>query len=313
MSEKYKKYIQNFSQMIIQQIKENKAIWQKPWEGGVIRQSHNPVTKTVYRGMNAFFLQLMQNVYNSDDTRWLTYKQAEKIGAQVKRGEKGTLCRYWNKYGYKYVRDMTGKIIKNEQGEKIKERYLLKSPFLKTFSVFHASQIDNIPPDDTTHTPHHWDSHKSAETLISKSGADICYHKYDSAFYSPQEDRIFTPQKDMFLCSENFYGTILHELAHWTGHKTRLNRDIYHAFGSADYAREELRAEIGAYMLSSQKGLPFNPGHHVSYAQAWVKILEDDPYEIVKATHDAHKICLFLEDITQDSANTEYSSELQIS
>jgi len=124
-------------------------------------------------------------------------------------------------------------------------------------------------------------------------------------------DEIYCPPKENFKrtkhssATENFYSTMFHELSHWTGHESRLDRDLTNSFGSVGYAKEELRAEIASFMLSSQIGVDFDPSNHVAYVASWVKILEDTPKEIFKASSDAGKIVQFVAGMQHEQAQTK--------
>lgn len=112
----------------------------------------------------------------------------------------------------------------------------------------------------------------------------------DRAFYRPSTDSIFLPQKHQFGSADRYYATALHELAHWTGHFSRLGRDLAHPFGSVGYAKEELRAEISSTTWATNWAFGHDPAQHAAYVGSWIKVLQDDPLEIVRASSDAEKI-----------------------
>lgn len=287
---------QSFSEKVatelIEQIKQGTAPWQKPWDGQDLEAPKNAITGKPYRGINNLWLSMMQP---GDDNRWLTYKQATSIGAQVKKGEKGTSVEYW-KFEEEYIKkDKDGKEVLDSNGKPIKIRTKLERPQVFYATVFNAGQCDNMPLRPVIEAiKHEWEVHKRAENILGNSGAVIEHERGNRAFYRKSEDKIVLPEKSQFSTDGGYYGTALHELGHWTGHESRLNRDMDHPFGSEGYAKEELRAEIASLMLSQSLSIPFDPGHHAAYVESWVKVLEDDPREIFRAASDAEKIKEFV-------------------
>ena len=126
--------------------------------------------------------------------------------------------------------------------------------------------------------------------LLEASGADIRHDQADRAFYRPSTDRIHLPPRASFSSADNFLSTALHEIGHWTGANSRLDRDLAHPFGSEGYAKEELRAEIASLMMGDELGIGHDPGQHAAYVQSWVKVLREDPKEILRASRDAEQI-----------------------
>jgi antirestriction protein ArdC len=137
--------------------------------------------------------------------------------------------------------------------------------------------------------------HEQAEALLAASNARIDHEPGDRAYYSVVADRIVLPQRSQFETSDRYYATALHELGHWTGHESRLARDLSHPFGSEAYAREELRAEIASLMLGDELGIGHDPGQHVAYIESWITAIQKDPREILRAASDAEKITRYLQ------------------
>lgn len=141
----------------------------------------------------------------------------------------------------------------------------------------------------------------SAPRRFSKPPNAVIHHKLgNAAFYSPSTDSITLPERGQFANASDYYDTALHELGHWTGHESRLNRDLSGRFGTPDYAKEELRAEIASMMLASEIGLPHNTQQHAAYVASWIKILKEDPAEIIRASADAQKITDFVKNLEQE-------------
>lgn len=279
-------YHQLVAQQIIESLKGGTAPWLKPWEPGTgnHQMPFNPVTNKRYRGINALYLMLNQ----TDDNRWLTYKQAEIIGAQVRKGEKGTSIQYWKFNDEQIKKDENGQPVLNEQGDSVKIQVALERPKVFFATVFHASQIDNMPL--LTPKEPDWSLLDKAEKILLQSGVSIIHSEEDRAFYRPSSDSIHLPPKEQFKSAANYYATALHELSHWTGHSSRLNRDLMHPFGSDAYAKEELRAEIASMLLGDELDIGHDPSQHTAYIKSWIRVLEDDPLEIFRASADAEKI-----------------------
>lgn len=197
----------------------------------------NPTTGNRYRGGNA--VQLMMQGYG--DPRWMTYRQAQQADAQVRKGERGTPVIYWKTEEERSVRGEDGKPVQGKDGNPLKEKVHLERPRSFISYVFNAEQIEGLPPlvADKERT---WADVQRAEKILEASGAKVVHRAQGNAFYKPGEDAIYLPEKQQFPSEEGYYSTALHELAHWTGHESRLHRE-FGPFGSVTYAKEELRAE----------------------------------------------------------------------
>ena len=285
MAEEKKPFHQRVADKLIEQLKQGTAPWQKPWETtGSSGLPFNPTTGKRYRGVNVLNLMSEGRV----DNRWLTYKQAAAQGAQVRKGEKGSLVQYWQFEEERVVRDESGKPVLDAEGRQRKEKVELERPRAFYAVVFNAEQIDGLPPIATT--THEWNPVDRAEAILQASGAKITEEAGDRAFYRPSTDSITLPLRSQFPSADRFYATALHELGHWTGHPNRLDRDLAHPFGSEGYAREELRAEIASLITGQELQIGHDPEQHAAYVGSWIKVLEEDPLEIVRAASDAEKI-----------------------
>ncbi|MER0204511.1 MAG: DUF1738 domain-containing protein [Nitrosomonas sp.] len=286
MKDSKKAFHEQVAENLIEQLKKGVAPWQKPWEPGDLLAALpvNPTTGKRYRGINS--LNLMSRAHT--DPRWLTYKQAISLGAQVRKGEKSTLVQYWKFTEEHIKKDDSGNPVLNNEGQPIKDQVRLERPRVFYASVFNAEQVDNLP--ELSIKAPDWDPLERAERILQASNAVIRHGEADNAFYRPSTDSIHLPHKHQFLTPDRYYATALHELGHWTGHELRLNRDLSHPFGSEGYAKEELRAEIASMLLSGELGIGHDPGQHVAYVNSWIKALQEDPTEIFRAAADAEKI-----------------------
>lgn len=284
-SKSRKPYHVEFAEQLIEDLKHGAAPWQKPWGPGELHAPYNPVSGTVYHGIN----RVMLSRRGFDDPRWMTLKQANSADLRVRKGEKSQPIVYWQFSKEEPQLDDSGKPVVDNEGNQVMTKVELDRPIVRFSRVFHVSQLDgDVPPLDLS-AVRPWDPNQKAETILENSGAVIKHNQRDRAFYSLRFDEICLPPKDRFPSADGYYSTALHELGHWTGHPSRLDRE-FGPFGSEVYAREELRAEIASWMLAQDMGIGHDPSQHRAYVASWVTVLEKDPYEIVRACRDAEKI-----------------------
>lgn len=285
-----KPFYEEIADRLIKQLEEGTAPWQKPWEPGSSRMPHNPVSGTRYKGANALWLAMQQRT----DPRWMTYKQAQSVNAQVQKGEKGTLVQYWKFTDTIPKLDDKGKPVLDDNGKKKMITVKLDRPKVFSAVVFNAEQIQGLPPLEVKATKPDWERHERAENILQAMSVPIKHDQADGAFYRPSTDSIHLPERSQFPSADNYYATALHEAGHSTGHKSRLDRDLTGRFGSESYAKEELRAEIASLMIGDELQIGHDPGQHAAYVKSWVKVLKDDPKEILRAAKDAESISSYL-------------------
>ena len=268
---------------IIKMLEDGVAPWQKPWEGSVM--PFNPTTERPYRGGNAVHLLATGMGREYADPRWMTYKQAAEQGWQVRGGEKGTHIEFWEVKERSNEKEAGpgqdgGESSAKENGQRLIHR---------VYTVFNAKQIDGIPEyQPKQRTP--FEAVQAGERILANSGARIEHDQRDDAFYNRRSDSIHLPPKDAFKDAPGYYGTALHELAHWTGHPSRLNRPTLqesYRFGDLNYAKEELRAELASVFMAAELGVPHDPANHAAYVGSWIKALREDKNEIFRAAHEA--------------------------
>ena len=282
--EKKDDYNNQVADFFIKALEEKTAPWMKPWKavGGGI--PHNPETGTKYQGFNQLLLMMHQDlVLSTFDSRWMTFLNARNNGYTVKAGSKGVTIKHYSEVPL----DENRKIIPPEQRGVVKPASYI--PQVRYFTVFNGSQINGIPQllepvlDKVK-------IHETAQTLLDTSKAVILHDQRDRCFYRPSSDEIHLVPKEQFDSTANYYSTALHELAHWTGHEKRLAREIAHPKGSEQYAKEELRAEIGSFMLCRALEVDFSPQDSAAYVKSWSSNLKDKPEEIFKACYEADTI-----------------------
>jgi len=297
---------QEVTDRIVNMLENGVAPWQKPWEPGnaPLGMPTNPTTEKAYRGGNAIHLMATALHRGYEDPRWMTYKQAADQGWQVRRGEKGTQIEFWEVK--RTARDQESEPEAhqgNSSGADERSQSRSGSRLIhRIYTVFNASQIDGVP----THKPKEltaFEVTQAGEQILNNSGAKISHDQADRAFYSRASDSIHLPSKEAFRDAAGYYGTALHELAHWTGHPSRLNRQTLnesYRFGDTNYAKEELRAELASVFLAAERGIPHDPEQHAAYVGSWIKSLREDKNEIFRAAHDASAATDFLLSLERD-------------
>jgi putative DNA primase/helicase len=282
-------FAKRLADKLIEQLKVGIAPWQQPWAAGHMLSPYNPTTGNRYRGIN--ILALM--VTGRSDPRWMTYRQAQAQGWQVRAGEKGTQIQHWIWEEARARLGKDGKPELDKAGNPIKELVRLSRPKVIAACVFNAEQIEAIPELEPSRQLE-WDPVEKAEKLLGASRAKIEHSQGGGAFYRVGTDTIHLPSRERFSEAADYYATALHELGHWTGHPDRLDRDLSNPFGSEGYAREELRAEIASMIIGSELGIGHDPVAHAGYVDHWVQILTDTPKEILYAAADAERISEYI-------------------
>jgi antirestriction protein ArdC len=291
---------QEVTDRIIQMLETGVAPWQKPWNASVatLDMPMNPTTGKAYRGGNAIHLMATGLQSRYGDPRWMTYRQAANLAWQVRKGQKGTQIEFWE---VKTGRDRRSEPVRDgdsegHQSADENDDHRRDRLIHRVYTVFNAKQIEGIP-EWAAKQPSAFEVVEAAEQILQNSGATILHDQADRAFYNRLADRIHLPAKHAFNDGAGYYGTALHELAHWSGHPSRLNRATLtesYRFGDISYAKEELRAELASVFLAAERGIPHDPEQHAAYVSSWINVLKQDKNEIFRAAHDASRAADFL-------------------
>ncbi|QRD58300.1 DUF1738 domain-containing protein (plasmid) [Xanthomonas citri pv. citri] len=296
-----KDFRQRLTDALVQAIEENDGLpWQQGWDSMALRP-FNPARGIKYKGGNVVNLLMEQIKRGSDDPRWMTLKQANEAGYSVRKGSKAAYVEYWD-WGQQPTRkpevDEHGKPLEPDE-EPAQEEAVRRRPRVFYAAVFNGQDIVGLPELKREIS---WQPNELAEQLIEASGAQIKHVAVsrhggalieNAAYYSHQYDKIVLPPRESFKSDGDYYATALHELAHWTGHHTRLDRrapDEKRPFGSPEYAREELRAEIASAYLTAMLGVHGELHNHSKYTGHWLEVLKGDKHEIFRAARDAEEI-----------------------
>lgn len=282
-------------------IESNPAAWEAGWYkvGGAPR---NGKTGKNYNGLNALWLYLLAENKGYTDPRWVTYQQAKDLKASVKAGEKSSNVFYWSWYDKKTKKPFDEETVKDMSKDE-RQKYLDENvrPVLKYYQVFNASQCNNFPKLDAEQQEMPADErarqNATIESIIANSAAPVYYDGGNRAYYSPGQDSIHLPEIKRFHTMQDYYATALHEIAHSTGHASRLNREMISIFGTSDYAKEELRAELASVFMQLDYDISVEGKHfenHAAYLQSWLKSVRDDQKEFFAAVTDAEKISQYV-------------------
>ena len=253
------------SARIVAELERGAAPWVKPWSMTVGRNVPcNAVTNRPYSGCNVLLLWMAQQAGYSTP-RYLTFKQAVEAGGNVRKGEHGTKV-----YFVKQLQ------VRDEQSDA--EDAMRLVPMLREYTVFNVEQCEGLPeralaaPSQPARNPDC--RHQLADDFLRSTRADI-REGHGEAYYVPSRDFISLPAFEAFKGADHFYNVAFHELTHWTGHPTRLDRNLKQRFGSRGYAAEELVAEMGAAFLSAEFGLD-GELRHAGYISVWIELLKSD-------------------------------------
>lgn len=261
---------QSVTDTIIEQLEAGALPWVKPWRADSSADK-NITSQKPYQGINRLLLGVSGMARGYYCPVWGSFKQWQALGANVRKGEKGTQIVFFSP------------ITKENKETGETDSYNV----LKAYWVFNAAQVDGITiqAPDADNAPFNAIAH--ADQLIENTGAAIS-HGGDAAFYVPSMDRIQMPNKSAFDNESSYYATIFHELTHWTGHQTRCDRNLKGKYGNSEYAFEELVAEMGAAFLCAENRIQ-GELRHAGYIKSWLKCLRDDSKAVFKAAALAQK------------------------
>lgn len=271
---------QTVTDRIIAALEAGTKPWVRPWDQGACGGSQLRHNGAAYRGINQLLLTLTSGACGYRSAYWLTFKQALELGGNVRKGEKSTEIVFYKKLT---VEDRDAP----EGTERTKQ-----IPMLRSFRVFNADQCDGLPEKftaapvvivaDKARDERNEAALRSCGAVIREGGA--------AAFYSPGPDFVQMPPFETFATTGGYLATLAHELNHWTGHGSRLDRKLLNAFGSKDYAREELIAEIGSAFTCARLGIVGEHiDNHAAYLASWLRCLKEDKRAIFKAAASAQE------------------------
>jgi antirestriction protein ArdC len=272
---------------IVADLENGVRSWNKPWttaggSGEVILPTR--ATGQPYRGVNILLLWIEAMRKGFSSPKWMTYHQAQLLGGQVRKGEPGSMVVFTRPIEVMQT---------NEAGAEVEKNIRL----LRRYTVFNTEQIDSLSDEfyPQPEPPHPLDERiEAADSFVTATCATVL-HGGDRAFYVPSRDIVQMPPFERFIGKEAYYGTLLHELTHWTGHASRLKREFGKTFGDRIYANEELVAELGAaFLCASLVITPEIRQDHAAYIGDWLAIMKEDNRAIFRAAAHAQRAADFL-------------------
>ncbi len=279
-------YINQISDIFYEAVEKDLAPWSKPWKAEDFKyNSHNPMSKSAYKGNNALLLETLKLTKGYNSNAWLTFNQIKELGGNIEKGSKSAPVVFYSKL--KKTDEELAKDGKNEY------KFILKK-----YSVFNLDQVkglseeklSKLKSDEEELAKNEFLTINECEEILNKADVKILNSPQSRAFYMPEQDEIHLPLKEQFSSLEAYYSVAFHELGHSTGHKDRLDRDLSGKFGTEKYAKEELRAEIYSFLQAKELGIDYNLENHQSYVKSWTKEFKDKREEIYEAVKDSLKM-----------------------
>ena len=278
----------------LEALKEGKIPWKCPW-----MKYQNGVSQHEYKGINKVLISYISMERGYTDPRFYTFNQIKEMKLHLS-GEskgKGIPVEFWSLYDIIKKKTITIK----EYEEKYQDKKEDVRWMVRNYYVFNAKYIEGLPEfrDNSLDRSYMESDHKLfLDNLVKNMGLTFDDTAGDSAYYLPSKDLVQLPPYNSFYIEEDYYETAFHEIAHATGHESRLNRDIKNVFGTIAYAKEELRAEIASTFLSADIGIFADRSieNHKGYIKSWIDILENQENELFKAIADAEKIVDYMKD-----------------
>jgi antirestriction protein ArdC len=275
------KIYQMVTDRILSLLEQGTIPWNRPWSGSASKEHPmNLESQREYRGMNVFLLSAM----GFSSRYWLSFKQAKERGGHVRKGERSTPVIFWKRLA----------VADKETGDP------KEIPMIRYYSVFNLDQIEGIkPPDALEPVVNEFNPIERAEAIIAgMPNPPMIIHSEPRAYYRPAADTVNLPKPELFAKPEHYYSTAFHELAHSTGHETRLKRRpsaVLRFFGDKEYSREELVAEMGAAFLSAEAGIEQAViENQAAYLQSWISVLKGSPKLVVQAASAAQAAADFI-------------------
>lgn len=276
-------------------LEENGLKWIKAWNG-LACCPHNAATGKPYNGMNRLNLTMTAQVRGFKDPRWLTFNQAKKLGCTVKKGARSAAVERWKVFANP-IEDADGNTLLDADGKPETRRYLRCVGY---YRVFNAEEIDGLP-ELRLELPRDEEIDPIADGLIASSRCPVREVAADAACYIPSMDVINLPPRGAFNSPAERVATLLHEMAHSTGHASALNRTLNTLPFTAEYAREELVAEISAAFSCADLGISSEVDEgsehfksHMAYVNSWAQAVKDDPAAVYDAAARASKATDFI-------------------
>ncbi len=285
------------TEKILEALDQGTVPWRKPWRGGSSAMPKSLATRKPYRGVNVWLLSMSAQAAGFTSPYWITYKKAQTLGGQVRKGEKSTLAVFWK---------MTERETTTDSGAVEKTSYFV----LRYYRLFNIDQCDNLDPDklpvdavpDVDETELHFEPIQACQHVIDSmpNRPTIDHDNERQAYYRPSTDSVHMPDRKHFENESAYYNVLFHELGHSTGHESRLSRkeSAVAAFGSHKYGKEELVAEFCSCFLCGVTGIESATiDNSAAYIANWSKAIKSDRKLVVLAASAGQKAADFIRNI----------------
>lgn len=313
-SNQTKEFRKLVADMFVKGLSEEGLNWKRGWvTAGAMRNAN---TNSPYKGLNKFYLSMISVVRGYADPRWMTFNQIRDEGYHLEKGSKGAKVEYWfpfdliRKKGISF--EEKDRLIK--EGERKKEDFSLVA---KYYTVFNGDNISGLP--EIKLPKNEIEPSVVLEQIARGMNVEIHNDGEDRAFYRPSTDDIHLPLPEFFESNNEYNATVFHELGHATGHESRLNREQRGSFGSPDYAKEELVAEITSAFMAETTGISIedmNMDNHKAYVNSWIESIKDDPEVLMKAISQANDTADYMQqfvcEVTFEQENVTMEQEGEI-
>lgn len=270
---------QMVTERIIAELEKGVIPWEKPWTG-VRAGAFNRVSKRPYSLLNQMLLK--------HTGEYATFKQWSELGGKIKKGEKSEIIVFW-------------KITEIEEENKDNEKVKKNIAILRYYNVFHISQVEGVKPLESPFPEVEpiEEADRIINDYVTREHIDFTECASNDAYYNPLSDCVVVPMKEQYKLINEYYSTTFHELTHTTGHKDRLDRlenEAIAAFGSENYSKEELVAELGSSYIMNFLGIETIKTFRNSarYIKNWLQVLKNDNKFIVSAASKAEKAVNFI-------------------
>lgn len=310
-SNQTKEFRKSVADMFVKGLSEEGLNWKRGWAtAGAMRNAN---TNSPYKGLNKFYLSMISMVRGYADPRWMTFKQIKDANYHLEKGSKGAKVEYWFPYDLKEKKGISFKERDRliSEGERKPDDFSLTARY---YTVFNGDNINGIPELELP--KNEIEPSKVLEQISKGMNVEIHNDGEDRAFYRPSTDDIHMPLPEVFDIDTEYNATAFHELGHATGHEYRLSRDMSGFFGSPDYAKEELVAEITSAFMAETTGISIedmNIDNHKAYVNSWIESIKDDPEVLMKAISQANDAADYMQqfvyEVTFEQENVTIGQE----
>lgn len=310
-----KEFRKSVADMFVKGLSEEGLNWKRGWvTAGAMRNAN---TNSPYKGLNKFYLSMISMVRGYADPRWMTFKQIKDADYHLEKGSKGAKVEYWFPYDLKEKKGISFKERDRliAEGERKSDDFSLTARY---YTVFNGDNINGIPELELP--KNEIEPSKALEQISKGMKVEIHNDGEDRAFYRPSTDDIHLPLPEFFESNNEYNATVFHELGHATGHESRLNREQRGSFGSPDYAKEELVAEITSAFMAETTGISIedmNMDNHKAYVNSWIESIKDDPEVLMKAISQANDAADYMQQFVcevtfeQENVTIERDGEME--